>query len=53
LVLGNIEASKFNTDEQFDDFLIPFMDELSGCRWCRLEGNGLGMSEQFSEKRTY
>ena len=51
LVSGDIEAGKFSADERFDNFVIPFMDKISGFRWCRLEGDGLGISEQFSEKK--
>lgn len=51
LVSGNIEAGKFSADEQFDNFVIPFMDKISGFRWCCLEGDGLGIGEQFSEKK--
>ena len=51
LVSGDIEAGKFSADERFDNFVIPFMDKKSGFRWCRLEGDGLGIGEQFSEKK--
>jgi len=53
LFLSNIEASKLNGDTQFDDFLIPFVDKISGFRWCRLEGDDLGVGEQFSEKKEH
>ena len=51
LVSGDIEASKFSADEQFDNFVIFFMDKISDFRWCRLKGDYLGIGELFSEKK--
>ena len=53
LSLGDIEVSKLNGDTQFDDFLIPFVDKISGFRWCHLEGDDLSVGDQSSEKKEH